>query len=47
MILAVYIYDDEDDEHEQRRIWVKNWVARRQKEGFCAKLCLELRAEEP
>lgn len=52
VILAVCVFDssDDDDEKElprkQRSVWVKNWVMRRDEEGFCAKLYRELREEE-
>lgn len=54
VILAVSAFDssdDDDDEREppqkQRRIWRKDWVGRREVEGFYAKLYQELRNEEP
>lgn len=55
-ILAAYLLESSDDEVEinakelprkQRSVWRKEWIGRREKEGFCEKLLLELRAEDP
>lgn len=49
-ILSGYIMDSSDDEEQtnkRRRVWVKDWVLRRQKEGFYVKLITELRTNEP
>lgn len=51
VILAACVFDDEEEEDElplkRRRIWTRDWVLRREQEGFCAKLLNELRAEDP
>lgn len=54
-ILAAYIMDDSSDEEDnnetvtskRKRVWRKEWVGRREKEGFCSKLQVELNNEEP
>lgn len=48
-ILASYVFDDDEEEltRKKRKVWRKNWVERREREGFCAKLYRELREEEP
>lgn len=38
---------DGNKKTKQERIRAKNWVRRRDAEGFCAKLLIELRNEEP
>lgn len=44
-------FDSENEEEEmpmkKRKCWAKNWVLRRSEEGFCAKLLIELKVEEP
>lgn len=50
--MAAYVFESSDDEHEEflrkrRKVWRKNWVERREREGFCVKLYRELREEEP
>lgn len=54
IILASYLLDSESEDDEQavvlapkRRQWRKNWLGLRDTEGFCAKLLVELRTEEP
>lgn len=53
IILAAYVFEDSDDDEEmklnrnRRRVWRKEWVGRRDVEGFCEKLYIELRDEEP
>lgn len=43
--------DEDDQENEQlkrkRTVWRKKWLRLRETDGFCAKLMLELRADEP
>lgn len=58
-VLAAYLLENSSDDSDDNdrcnntvrssrsRIWRKEWVALRDKEGFCAKLLLELRADEP
>lgn len=54
-ILAAYILDSSSDEEninervasKRKRIWRKEWVGRREKEGFCSKLMVELKNDEP
>lgn len=50
-ILATYVLESSEDEDEspkkRRRVWTKDWIARRQQEGFYVKLLVELRAGEP
>lgn len=50
-VLAAYLLESSDEKDEsvqnRRRVWTKDWMARRNQEGFCAKLLIELRAEEP
>ncbi|XP_055907203.1 uncharacterized protein LOC129942350 [Eupeodes corollae] len=41
------ISDDDDDRGKPRSTWQKKWLNRREREGFCAKLLMELREEEP
>lgn len=52
MILAACVFESDDEisnmsTKNQRIVWRKNWVERREREGFCAKLYKELRNEEP
>lgn len=54
IILAACAFDSSDEEQQervprkkQRKAWRKEWVGRRDDEGFCAKLYRELRSEEP
>lgn len=49
---AAYVLDSSSDDEDElppkrNRIWMKNWVGRRDQEGCYAKLLVELRAEEP
>lgn len=55
-ILAAYACDSEENDREycekikvarRRRNWTKNWLKNRDRDGYCAKLMVELRAEEP
>lgn len=50
-ILTIYVIESSEDEEEpspkKRKIWTKDWVARRNQDGFYTKLLMELRAEEP
>lgn len=50
-ILTAYVLESSEDEDEpltkRSRVWTKDWVTRRQQEGFYVKLLVELRAEEP
>lgn len=41
--------DDDDDKvtRRPRSVWQKKWLSRREQDGFCAKLLMELRVEEP
>lgn len=52
--LAAYVLESSDDDdfddgpmQRTRSVWTKQWVALREKEGFYAKLMVELRSEEP
>lgn len=54
VILAAYVFDSSSDDEDQnklptkqRKFWRKDWVGRRDTEGFCEKLYRELREEEP
>lgn len=54
IVLAACVFDSSDDEEQEelprknrRKIWRKEWVGRRDEEGFCVKLYRELRSEEP
>ncbi|XP_055910884.1 uncharacterized protein LOC129945249 [Eupeodes corollae] len=52
-ILTAFLLESSDEETAKqpkkmcRRVWTKDWVARREQEGFYAKLMVELRTEEP
>lgn len=51
-VLETSSEDDDNDRNDarsssKRRVWRKNWLGSRETEGFCAKLLLELRANEP
>lgn len=52
-ISAAYLLEEEDDgwtmeeKTKRSRILVKNWVQQRETDGFCSKLMLQLREEEP
>lgn len=50
-ILAAYVLESSDDEDDlpkrHRSVWAKNWLLRRNQDGFYAKLLVQLRAEEP
>lgn len=53
VVLAAYVFEssDDDDQNDQlpqkrRSVWRKNWVERREREGFCEKLYQEIRQEE-
>lgn len=54
-ILSTYILEEEDDsthrkdgkKRQQRSVWTKNWLKKRDTDGYCAKLMYELRSEEP
>lgn len=39
--------DDREVETKKKRIWVKKWLHHRHAQGFCAKLLVQLRDEEP
>lgn len=49
-ILTAYVLESSEDEEKlimkKRRKWTKDWVIRRQQEGFFAKLLIELWSEE-
>ena len=55
IILSALAFESSDDSDQnyhksppkRRRVWVKDWVRRRDQEDFCAKLYRELRDEEP
>lgn len=54
VILAAYVLEQEDEKvvnvdavKKQRSVWVKDWIQKREQEGFCVKLMRELRSEEP
>lgn len=53
VILAAYVFESSDDEdredipRKRRKYWRREWIGKREKEGFCAKLYQELREEDP
>lgn len=50
-LLAAYLLEEDEDEvpasKKRSRVWVKNWVEKRETDGFCNKLMQQLREEEP
>lgn len=51
-ILAAYLLEEDnieiiEEEQKRSRIWVKDWVKERETQGFCMKLMVQLREEEP
>lgn len=46
-ILSAIALDEDEVPRKRRKVWVKDWVGRRHREGCYAKLLNELRAEEP
>lgn len=56
IILAACVLEEEEERarvnackrvKKNRSVWVKDWLEKREKEGFCSKLMLELSDEEP
>lgn len=53
VILAAYVFDSSDDDdrvdvrRKRRKYWRRNWVGKRENEGFYAKLYKELKDEDP
>ena len=44
---TVALIEEEEVLAKRKRIWVRNWVRRRDEEGCCAKLLKELRDASP
>lgn len=44
---SVLLMEEEQNKQRKERVWVREWVRKRNKEGCCAKLLKELREEVP